>query len=108
MIEDLDRMNSLLDIYGPLLTVKQQQIMRLHYSEDLSLNEIAEETGTSKAAVSDLIRRTGKILEDYESKLHIEEKSKLRRELYNQLLSIQDEKVLEYTNQLINMESEEI
>jgi predicted DNA-binding protein YlxM (UPF0122 family) len=33
--------NQLIDYYGPLLTIKQQQLMTLYYGDDLSLSEIA-------------------------------------------------------------------
>lgn len=68
------RINNLLDIYKDLLTLKQQEIMDMYFLYDLSLSEIAEDTNTSKAAVFDLIKRTTKTLENYESKLHLLEK----------------------------------
>lgn len=71
-----ERINDLLDTYKCLLTLKQQEVMDMYFSYDLSLSEIAEDTKTSKAAVFDLIKRTSKILEDYESKLHLIEKRK--------------------------------
>lgn len=73
-IEKTERINSLLDLYRDLLTDKQQEIMDMYYLYDLSLSEIAEDTNTTRAAVYDLIKRTSKILENYESKLHLLEK----------------------------------
>ena len=43
MLEDIERMNLLLDQYRPLLTEKQAEAMELHYTSDLSFKEIAEE-----------------------------------------------------------------
>ena len=40
----------LLDFYGELLTQKQRDCFDMHYNEDLSLSEIAEQTGFSSAA----------------------------------------------------------
>ena len=40
----------------------------------MSLGEIAETMGVSRQAVHDMVRRTGKILEEYESKLGLAEK----------------------------------
>ena len=73
-IEKTERINSLLDLYRDLLTDKQQEIMDMYYLYDLSLSEIAEDSLTTRAAVYDLIKRTCKILENYESKLHLLEK----------------------------------
>lgn len=44
--------------------------MELYYADDFSLGEIAEEYEVSRQAVYDNIKRTSKILEDYE-KLHL-------------------------------------
>ena len=45
----------LLDIYGALLTDKQQDILDLYYNQNLSLAEIAEEVGVTRQAVRDSI-----------------------------------------------------
>ena len=47
----------LLDFYGELLTEKQRECYDLHYNEDLSLAEIAEQLGVSRQGVWDNIRR---------------------------------------------------
>lgn len=68
-MEKFAKMALLADFYGPLLTDKQQDIWDLHYEQDLSLAEIAEIEHTTRQAVHDLIKRTEKILADYEEKL---------------------------------------
>ena len=73
-IEKTQRINNLLDLYKDLLTDKQQEIMDMYFLYDLSLSEIAEDTNTSRAAVFDLIKRTSKSLENFESKLPLLEK----------------------------------
>lgn len=45
----------LCDIYGDLLTEKQQNVLDLYYNSNLSLAEVAEETGTTRQAVKDSI-----------------------------------------------------
>ncbi|HWJ02071.1 MAG TPA: YlxM family DNA-binding protein [Verrucomicrobiae bacterium] len=63
------RMALLYDFYGPLLTTKQRDSLDLYYQQDLSLTEIAGEEGISRQAVHDLLKRTEKILLEYEEKL---------------------------------------
>ena len=62
-------MSLLADYYGGLLTEHQLKIVRGYYDEDLSLNELAEETGVTRQAVYDILRRAGDKLKDYEAKL---------------------------------------
>ena len=38
----------LLDYYGGMLTEKQREVVELYYNEDLSLSEIAENSGISR------------------------------------------------------------
>ena len=58
----------LLDFYGELLTDKQRECFDLHYNEDLSLSEIAEQLGISRQGVWDNIRRAEGAMEDVERK----------------------------------------
>ena len=44
------RIGRLYDVYGSLLTVRQQKIMEQYFYDDLSLGEIAEELGVSRRA----------------------------------------------------------
>ncbi|MFV0558969.1 MAG: putative DNA-binding protein [Enterococcus sp.] len=70
-IEKTNRINALFEFYSTLLTQKQMNYMELYYADDFSLGEIAEEYQVSRQAVYDNIKRTEKILEDYERKLHL-------------------------------------
>ena len=63
------KMSLLADYYGGLLTKHQLKIVRGYYDEDLSLNELAEETGVTRQAVYDILHRAGDKLKDYEAKL---------------------------------------
>ena len=58
----------LFDFYGELLTEKQREYYDLHYNEDLSLAEIAEQTGISRQGVWDMIRRADAMMNDIEKK----------------------------------------
>lgn len=68
-MEDKRLMQSmLLDFYGELLTDKQRECFDLHYNEDLSLSEIAEQSGISRQGVWDNIKRAEAALMDVEEK----------------------------------------
>ena len=58
--------------------------MELYYADDFSLGEIAEEYEVSRQAVYDNIKRTEKILEEYE-KLHLYSNYVVWKEFLEQL-----------------------
>lgn len=62
-------LTKLMDAYGALLTEKQSQQLSMTLNEDLSLSEIAEETGTSRQAVYDSVHRSCRQLCQLEEKL---------------------------------------
>lgn len=78
----------LFDFYGELLTDKQKSIMELYILEDISQSEIAQNLGVSRQAVYDHIHKSTKILEDYEKKLGLLNRFKVRSNL---LTSLRDE-----------------
>ncbi|AKL95504.1 hypothetical DNA-binding protein UPF0122 [Clostridium aceticum] len=71
MIEKKLEISMLYDFYSQLLTEKQRDMIDLYYNQDLSLGEIAEDLHVSRQAVYDTIKRTEKILYDYEEKLKL-------------------------------------
>ena len=73
-------LSRLFDLYGPLLTEKQQECLRLHLFEDFSLSEIGEELGISRQAVYDNIHRSQKSMEAYEAKLGLAARYQRERE----------------------------
>ena len=73
-MDDYGRKALLFDVYGPLLTQRQQEVYDLVHSEDMSLGEIAETLSISRQAVHDMLKRTDHILEAYEKKLGLAEK----------------------------------
>ncbi|PRR84176.1 putative DNA-binding protein [Clostridium vincentii] len=109
-MEDRVEISLLMDLYNPLLTEKQCNIMDLYYNEDLSLAEIAELNKTSRQAIHDLIKRCYKLLTSYESKLNLLQKSINREskivDILNNLkvkYSINDEEYEEFKNKLENL-----
>lgn len=92
MIDHLQA-NEYLDIYGPLLTQRQQDILSLYYAEDLSYSEISEELGISRAAVMDAVHRAGAQLEKYEQVIgYVRKKHKIlelcQEKEYNEIANI--------------------
>ena len=61
----------LLRIYGELLSTTQNEILKDHLECDLSISEIAENRGTTRAAVEDAIKKGMARLDDFENKLKI-------------------------------------
>ena len=59
----------LLAFYGPLLTERQQELLRLSCEEDLSLAEIAQQEGVSRQGVYDILHRATQQLFQLEEKL---------------------------------------
>ena len=59
----------LLDFYGELLTPKQAETLDLYYNQDLSLAEIAEDTGVSRQGVRAFIKQGEAHLINFEEKL---------------------------------------
>ena len=83
-MEDSRLMQSmLLDFYGALLTDKQRQCYDLHYNEDLSLSEIAEQCGISRQGVWDNIRRAETALKEIEEKTGLIRRFQGTRETLN-------------------------
>ena len=80
--------NELYDLYGSLLTKKQQEMIELYYCEDLSLSEISEQFNISRNAVYDCLKKGIKQLENYEKELKLLEK---RNDLENYFSKLKEE-----------------
>lgn len=85
MLDKTTRMNYLLDFYQALLTPKQKNYLNLYYTEDYSLGEISELYNVSRQAVYDNIKRTEKMLEAYENKLHLYKKFQKRASIIEEM-----------------------
>lgn len=68
-LEDSVEIGTLCAFYGGLLTPRQREAVQLHYNEDLSLGEIAEQLGGSRQNVHELITRSVEKLRGYETAL---------------------------------------
>ena len=70
------------------------------------MSEIADTFDVSRQAVYDNIRRTGDLVEDYETKLGLYKNFELRQEIYEQMkLNVNDsEKIKQYIQALEDLE----
>ncbi len=59
----------LYEIYGELLTKRQQEAVEMYYSLDLSLLEIASIMKVSRQAVADFLKKSRQELDSLEQKL---------------------------------------
>ena len=70
-IEKMIEIGLLFEQYKELLTDKQREIVSLYYEKDYSLGEISENLKVSRQGVYDTLKRSEKILRDYEDKLKL-------------------------------------
>ncbi|MDO5037026.1 MAG: sigma factor-like helix-turn-helix DNA-binding protein [Tissierellia bacterium] len=102
--------NELMDFYSDLLTKRQQAVMKMYYQFDYSLNEIADNLGISKQAVSENIQRATRGLLEFEDLLglldkrknQMREKEVMLESLTKISLLTEDKAILEEVNKLIN------
>lgn len=69
MLDAIAEISILYDFYGALLPLKQREIFRLYYEDNLSLGEIAEEYGLTRQGIHETVKRGEKKLRDFEKRL---------------------------------------
>ena len=95
-----------LDFYGQLLTSHTRDVLDLHYGEDMSLSEIAENLGISRQAVHDRIRQGVQNLADYEGKLELVKRFRAQKTYIEQAIRALDNgESLTARNCLLQMDS---
>lgn len=87
-LNDIARESLLYDFYGSLLTSKKRHVMELYHEENLTLSEIAEETGVSRAAVHDSLKSAEQKLEEYEDKLGMVAKLMAQEKAFRRIRSL--------------------
>ena len=75
-MENKIRISILLELYGKLLTEKQNGFMDSYYNKDYSLTEIADNNGITRQAVRTILLKARKKLEEYEENLGFLKKEK--------------------------------
>ena len=73
--EKREELIRLYDTYGILLTEKKRIYFESYYFDDLSITEISTNNEVSRNAIFDQLKRVNLILNDYESKLKMVEKT---------------------------------
>lgn len=98
--EELVSVTLLLDFYGELLTDRQGEVLAMHYNDDLSLAEIAQELGISRQAAHDAIQTGKTLLHRYEEKLRLVERFSRQRELVREAKALIGEAMVSHDNAL--------
>ena len=73
-VEEKLEQTYLYDFYGELLTEHQKQVYEDVILNDYSLSEVTASLGISRQGVHDMVRRSSRLLEEYEAKLHLMER----------------------------------
>lgn len=88
---DRFEVSTLRSYYGALLTQRQNDMLVMHYDEDLSFGEIANIVGISRQAVLDGINKGEKHLCEYEQKLRLVEKDRKMHAVIDSLEKVDDD-----------------
>lgn len=103
MAKDLNKAEYF-DMYGSLLTDKQREIMEMYYFSDLSLGEISEETGITRQAAFNCIKKSEERLTELEKALGLMKKRGEIKKACNELMGFikenSTEKALEVLDRL--------
>ncbi len=76
-MDDMEKMERIVeqtllyDFYGELLTPHQKMIYEEYVLDNFSISEIAKEHNISRQGVHDQLKRVDKLLNEYESTLHL-------------------------------------
>lgn len=97
---DRFEVSTLRSYYGALLTQRQNDMLVMHYDEDLSFGEIANIVGISRQAVLDGINKGEKHLCEYEQKLRLVEKDRKMYAVIDILASVDDDRAKQCAQQL--------
>ena len=85
-MDELYTIGILLDFYGQMVTKRQYEILDLHYNNDYSLGEIAQELNISRQGVYDNIKRGKAALFDMEQKLGLVGRFNKQKEKASEIL----------------------
>lgn len=87
-MDELFTISLLLDFYGQMITKRQYEILDLHYNNDYSLGEIAQELKISRQGVHDNIKRGKASLYEMEQKLGLAARFQRQKVKASEILKI--------------------
>ncbi len=87
-MKDVVGIGTLMDLYENLLTEKQKKILNWYINEDYSLNEISELAGITRQAAHDTIKKSLKLLENFEDTLGLKRHNEDMKEQLENIKSI--------------------
>ena len=93
--------NALFDIYAYFLTDKEQEVFKLYYEEDYSLQEIAENKNISRSAVGKMIKTVEEKLDNFENILKIYKKEENVKKL---LIECKDEELVKKIAEVLEID----
>ena len=97
-MEKMFYLNELFDLYGELLTSKQQKYFKDYYFNNLSYGEIGEKYGISRNAIFHQLKLIEEKLEFYEEKLNL----LVQKQKINDIIDlVEDKKIKDMLNDLL-------
>lgn len=87
-MDELFTISLLLDFYGQMVTKRQYDILDLHYNNDFSLGEIAQELNISRQGVYDNIKRGKTALFEMEKKLGLVTRFSRQKEKASEIMKL--------------------
>lgn len=101
-IEKTLKYTKLFNLYGELLSKSQKRVFEDYFLADLSISEISENLGISRAAVEDSIKKSTKKLDYLESILHgLSKEEKIREKCLILQKSAANRKQIDTINKIL-------
>lgn len=91
--------------YAKLLSNKQQEIADYYYNYNLTLQEISDQLGVSKAAISDGLNKATKKMDEFENKLSLFKKN---AKLHDLITAIEQEHISDNVKKIAKKMREEV
>lgn len=101
-MDEFFKRSILYDLYGGILSKKEQVVYEYHILEDLSFNEIGDELGVSRQAAYDLFKNADKRLKEIDDKLKLSTRLESIEKYANDIIKLaNNEKIINLSNKII-------